>query len=141
MPTLPPKPPPMSGAITRILCSGSPATSAYTVRCACGAWVVHHRVSLPLTRSKSATAPMVSIGAGCTLGYTISSLTTTSALSNTASVAALSPASQSKMWLSVLPSLSSRITAASGSSALRALTTGGSGSYSTSISSSASRAA
>ena len=57
-----------------------------------------------------------------------------------ASVSASSPASQSKMWLSVWPSLSSRITGASGSSALRASTTAGSGSYSTSISSSASRA-
>jgi hypothetical protein len=44
------------------------------------------------------------------------------------------------MWLSVWFSLSSRITGASGSSALRALTTAGSVSYSTSISSSASRA-
>ena len=66
--------------------------------------------------------------------------TTTSAAANTASVAALSPASQSKMWLSVLPSRSSRITGASASSAWRASSTGGSASYSTSISSSASRA-
>ena len=42
--------------------------------------------------------------------------------------------------LSTWPSLSSRISGASGSSALRALTTAGSGSYSTSISDSASRA-
>ena len=35
----------------RILCSGSPATNAYSVRWACGAWVVHHSVSLPLTGS------------------------------------------------------------------------------------------
>jgi len=51
MGTLLPNPPPMSGEITRILCSGRPATSAYTVRCACGAWVVHQSVSLPLTLS------------------------------------------------------------------------------------------
>ena len=68
MPTLPPKPPPMSGEMTRILCSGRPATSAYTVRCACGAWVVDQIVSLPVTLSKSATAPQVSSGAGCTRG-------------------------------------------------------------------------
>ena len=54
--------------------------------------------------------------------------------------AARSPASQSKMWLSVRPSRSSRISGASSSSALRALTTAGSASYSTSISGSASRA-
>ena len=40
MGTLLPNPPPMSGEITRILCSGRPATMAYRVRCACGAWVV-----------------------------------------------------------------------------------------------------
>ena len=40
---------------------------------------------------------------------------------------ALSPASQSKMWLSVLPSLSSRMTGAPGSMALRASMTPASG--------------
>ena len=71
---------------------------------------------------------------------TISCLTTTSAFANAASVAAASPVSQSKQWLSVLPSRSVRITAASGSSAFRASITGSNGSYSTSINSSASRA-
>ena len=60
--------------------------------------------------------------------------------SNTASVRAASPASQSKMWLLAWCSMSSRMTGASGSSAWRASTTAGSGSYSTSISSRASRA-
>ena len=36
--TLLPNPPPMSGEMIRILCSGRPVTSAYSVRCACGAW-------------------------------------------------------------------------------------------------------
>ena len=67
-------------------------------------------------------------------------LTTTSAAAKTASVAALSPASQSKMWLLALPGRSSRMTGAPGSSARSASTTTGSGSYSTWISSSASRA-
>ncbi|GAP55083.1 hypothetical protein AHiyo6_16480 [Arthrobacter sp. Hiyo6] len=141
MPTLLPKPPPMSGETIRILCSGIPATMANSVRWACGAWVVSYSVSLPLTASKSATAPQVSMGAGCTRGYTISWETTTSAAANTASVSAASPISQSKIRLSVRPSMSSRITGASGSSACRASTTGGSTSYSTSISSRASRAA
>ena len=57
--------------------------------------------------------------------------TTTSAAANTASVAALSPAAQSKMWLSALPGRSSRITGAPGSSARSASATTGSGSYST----------
>src|SRR6266516_1059628 len=67
-------------------------------------------------------------------------LTTTSAAAKTASVAALSPASQSKMWLAALPGRSSRMTGAPGSSARSASATTGSGSYSTWISSSASRA-
>ena len=49
---------------------GQPGQSAYSVRWACGACVVHHSVSLPLTWSKSATAPHVSIGAGCERGKT-----------------------------------------------------------------------
>ena len=80
MPTLLPKPPPMSGLITRILCSGRPATIAYSVRWACGAWVLHQMVSLPVTLSMSATAPHVSSGAGCTRGYSTSWVTTTSRL-------------------------------------------------------------
>ena len=51
MGTLLPNPPPISGEITRILCSGSPDTSAYTVRWAWGAWDVVHNVSFPSTRS------------------------------------------------------------------------------------------
>ena len=66
--TLLPNPPPMSGDTIRILCSGSPAISAYRVRCACGACVVAHTVSFPVTGSSSATAPQVSSGAGCDRG-------------------------------------------------------------------------
>ena len=68
MGTLLPNPPPMSGEMTRILCSGTPVAMAYRVRCACGAWLVAQTVSLPATWSKSATMPQVSSGAGCTLG-------------------------------------------------------------------------
>jgi hypothetical protein len=56
----------MSGEMMRIFSSDSPtwpATSARTVRIACGACVVRYTVSLPLTRSKSATQPQVSIEA------------------------------------------------------------------------------
>ena len=60
------------------------------------AWIV----SLPLTRSYSATAPHVSIGAGCERGKSIRCSTTTSAALNTRSVAARSPDSQSKIRLS-----------------------------------------
>ena len=51
MGTLLPNPPPMSGEITRILCSGRPDTSAYTVLWACGACEVVHSVSFPFTLS------------------------------------------------------------------------------------------
>ena len=64
--TLPPNPPPISGEMMRILCSSNPtwpATSAKTVRMACGAWVVIQTVSLPSTLSKCAMQPQVSIEA------------------------------------------------------------------------------
>ena len=69
----------------------------------------------------------------------MSRLTIVSASAKARSVAASSPASQ--VGLAVLsrwPALSSRISGASGSSAFRAFTTAGRGSYSTSISASAS---
>ena len=56
----------MSGEMIRILCSSSPtcpATSAKTVRIACGAWVVIQTVSFPVTLSNWATHPHVSIEA------------------------------------------------------------------------------
>ena len=56
----------MSGEMMRILCSASPtwpATSANTVRIACGAWVVIHTVSWPEILSNWATQPHVSIEA------------------------------------------------------------------------------
>ena len=68
MATLLPNPPPMSGEMIRILCSGSPVISAYIVRWACGAWLVDQIVSWPVTGSMAATAPQVSSGAGCTRG-------------------------------------------------------------------------
>ncbi len=71
----------------------------------------------------------------------MSRVTTVSASANALSVDASSPASQVGLArLSRWPDLSSRISGASSSSALRALTTAGSGSYSTSISASASLA-
>ena len=65
----------------------------------------------------------------------MSRVTTVSASAKARSVASSSPASQVGLArLSRWPALSSRISGASGSSALRALTIAGSGSYSTSIS-------
>jgi len=59
-----PKPPPMSGEITRMFCSGNPVTSANTVRIAWGAWLVMWIVALPVMPFTSATQPHVSRGAG-----------------------------------------------------------------------------
>ena len=71
----------------------------------------------------------------------MSRLTTVSASANALSVESASPASHVGLArLSRWPALSSRISGASSSSALRALTTAGSGSYSTSMSDSASLA-
>ena len=71
----------------------------------------------------------------------MSRLTTVSASAKARSVASSSPASHRGLArLSTWPILSSRISGASASSALRALTIAGSGSYSTSISASASLA-
>ncbi|MDC4222785.1 MAG: hypothetical protein MPW15_00700 [Candidatus Manganitrophus sp.] len=59
-----PKPPPMSGEITRILSSERPtwpATSARTVRMTWGACVVMISFNFPVTFSKWATQPQVSI--------------------------------------------------------------------------------
>ena len=56
----------MSGETIRIRSSDRPtwpATSANTVRTACGACVVMYTVSLPSALSKSATQPQVSIEA------------------------------------------------------------------------------
>jgi hypothetical protein len=93
----------------------------------------------PVSGFMSATMPHVSIGDGCTRGSMMSRVTIVSASAKTRSVAPLSPASHVGLArLSVWPTLSSRISGASGSSALRALTIAGSTSYSTSISASAS---
>ena len=100
----------------------------YTVRC-------------PSTGLKSARHPHVSIDATWMRGTCIFSRTTTSASSKILSVAALSPASQCQMRLSVLPSLSVRSTGASSSSALNGSITGVIGSYSTSTAATPSAAA
>src|SRR6266516_1531461 len=63
--TLLPNPPPMSGEMIRMFSSGSPATSANTVRMACGACEVIQMVACPVAGFTSATQPHVSRGAGC----------------------------------------------------------------------------
>ena len=103
-----------------------------------------------MTLSNEATQPQVSSGHGCTRGLRISSFTVTAAFAKAASVAALSPASQVKMWFgwvrlpcptSSLPAMSSRIVTASGAIDGCGSTIAGSSSYSTSTASTPSAAA
>ena len=112
----------MSPPTTRILLSAMPDSMASTVRTRCGACVVRYSVRLPVALLNEATQPQVSSGQGCTRGLRISSRTVTAAPSKAASAAALSPASQVKMWLgcvrgpwptSFLSAMSSRMTGAS----------------------------
>ena len=49
--TLLPKPPPRSGEMIRIMCSGSSATSDTAARMMCGACVVMYTVSFDVERS------------------------------------------------------------------------------------------
>src|SRR5438046_1985165 len=58
-----PKPPPTSGATTRMRCSGRPSTSARPWRARCGTCVPDQSVSLPSAALQSATPPRPSIGA------------------------------------------------------------------------------
>ncbi len=85
-------------------------------------------MSFPVTRSKSATQPQVSIEATWMRGMYMSCFTTTSACAKAWSVAARSPASQWKMRLSFLSFLSVRRTGAPGCSAWKGSITTGSGS-------------
>ena len=62
--TLAPKPPPTSGAMTRIFASGMPMTSAYAVRMMCGAWVEETTVTSPVSGEISQTTPRGSIAVG-----------------------------------------------------------------------------
>src|SRR6266545_3428825 len=64
MGTLLPKPPPMSGEMIRMFCSGSPATNANSVRWACGACEVIQMVVLPVAGATSATRPLERCGCG-----------------------------------------------------------------------------
>ena len=56
--SLPPNPPPTSGAITRIFDSGTPVTTARKNRTKCGTWVeVHIVICSPWGRRPSSAAP------------------------------------------------------------------------------------
>src|ERR671917_1137566 len=130
--SLDPKPPPTSGATTRILSSVSPSWIERMTRAMWGICVALHIVSL-LWRH-SATAPRGSIAAPAVRWLTIRFSTTTSASRNAPSTSP--PGSDHSKHLFV--PYSSWMTGDPGSSAASGSVTTGSGSYSTSTSSAAS---
>src|SRR3989454_960006 len=137
--TLPPNPPPISGEMMRIFCSGRPATRANTVRIAWGAWVVIQTVSLPIA-SNDATQPHVSMDDTWIRGMYRSSWTTTSDSFRAFAVPSRSPTSQCQIRF-VCSFRSGRRMGASGSNAFFGSTTTGRGSYSTSTAATPSAAA
>ncbi len=89
--SLPPKPPPTSGAMTRSLCSGMPVVSAPMTRRMWGIWVADHSVKLsPCTPT---TAERGSMNAGMRRCCTKRRETVTSASRKAASVSLPVPAS------------------------------------------------
>src|ERR671922_1063119 len=130
--SLEPKPPPTSGATTRILSSVIPSWIERITRQMCGICVELQRVSLPSRHSASAARG--SIAAPAVRWLTIRFSTTTSASRKAASMSP--PASDHSNTL-LVPNSSWMIGAPS-SSACSGSTTTGSGSYSTSTCSAAS---
>ena len=95
-----PKPPPTSGATTRMRCRGRPVTTARVSRTAWGAWLEVHTVSRP-SPSGTATTPLGSIGAPVTRPMSRRNESLRSAAANTASVcSAVSPTSNRHITLS-----------------------------------------
>ncbi len=131
-PSLAPKPPPTSGAITRIASVPRPVTSASAARTPKGVCVVDQWVSRP-SSPQAAAAARTSSGQGARRWLTMSRLTTTSQPSK--NDGSSSPPTEAA---TLVPASGKSST--SPSSASLGCTTGGSGSYSTSISSVASTA-
>ena len=140
--SLPPKPPPTSGAMTRILLSGTPVVAARANRRMCGIWVADHMVSCSPVGSTTTLRGSMKAGISRCWRYSRSmTMPLVRASSMAASTSLPVPASpESKTHSADL--LVPRSGCASTSS-LRAFLmprTAGSSSYSTSTSSAASRA-
>ena len=60
--SLEPKPPPTSGAMTRMFCSGIPVTRASMTRRTCGIWVADHRVNSPPTQAADHARGSIALG-------------------------------------------------------------------------------
>ncbi len=57
-----PKPPPTSGAITRMSCSPMPVTRASMTRSTCGIWVADHSVNSPPTHEATTARGSIALG-------------------------------------------------------------------------------
>ena len=122
--SLAPKPPPTSGATTRILSSGISRMPASRKRAMCGICVDEY--SATLSPRVSPTQPRGSIGAPEMRWLGTRCLTTTSA---SASAAAKSPPATAQWWVALVPN-SSHTSGEPSSSAFSGSTTAGSGSRS-----------
>ena len=60
--SLDPKPPPTSGAITRMFCSPMPVTRASMTRSTCGIWVADHSVNSPPTQEQTTARGSIAAG-------------------------------------------------------------------------------
>ena len=127
-----PKPPPTSGAITRMWSSDMPNSPAMKRRIRCGFWLVMCSVSWPIRQS--AISERGSIGVPAERWLTIRRSTMTSASFQAAS---MSPPPIVHSWTALVP-MSSWTSGEPSSSAFSGSTTTGSGSYSTSTCSAAS---
>ena len=126
--SLPPKPPPTSGAITRTLCSGMPRISAMKNRRMCGIWVDDHTVSC--SPVGSTTTLRGSMKAGMSRCWRYRRRITTSASARAASASPPVPAcaeSKIQVYARLLPWSACTNGAPSASAASRS-TTAGSGS-------------
>ena len=60
--SLEPKPPPTSGAMTRMFCSGMPVTRASMTRSTCGIWVADQSVNSPPTHEQTTARGSIAHG-------------------------------------------------------------------------------
>src|SRR6266540_2199879 len=136
--SLPPNPPPTSGAITRILCSGTPVTSASISRRMCGIWVADHIVHSPAPGSTTMLRGSMNEGIRRCWTYRRWMVTSASAALTELPVP-ISAESRTQVYALLVP-LSECTSEAPSASASSMSRTTGNGSYSTSTPSSASTA-
>ena len=141
--SLPPKPPPTSGAITRILDSGTPVVAASRNRVMCGIWVADHIVICSPVGSTTVERGSMNAGISRCWRYsrsmTMPSLRASSSTSSIARPLPCPPESSCQNADLLVPRAGCASTVSAAAASLRS-SAAGSSSYSTSTSSAASRA-